>query len=46
MLSIVFTAYDVLEVDGTVVADGSRPSLTCNEKRIYKILFDAGDAMV
>ncbi len=36
-----FMAYDVLEVDGTPVTDGSRPSLTCNEKRIYKILFDA-----
>lgn len=42
----IFTSYDVLEVDGTAVTDGSRPSLICNEKRIYKILFDAGDTMI
>lgn len=42
----IFTSYDVLEVDGTAVADSSRPSLICDEKRIYKILFDAGDTMI
>ncbi len=39
----IFEDYAVLEVDGQKVEEGYRPIFVCEEARVYKVLFDAGD---
>lgn len=39
----IFEDYPVLELDGKPVEKGYRPIFVCEEARIYKVLFDAGD---
>lgn len=39
----IFEEYAVLEVDGEAVEEGYRPIFVCEEARVYKVLFDAGD---